>query len=41
MCIILQIPIAIENVNDIIVYVLEKIISYARDNQDIFIAQCV
>jgi hypothetical protein len=30
-----------ENDNDIIVYALEKIISYARNSQQIFVAQCV
>jgi len=33
--------ITFENENDIIVYALEKIISYARDNHYIFIAQSV
>jgi len=32
---------AFENNNDVIVYTLEKIISYARDNQYSFVAQCV
>ena len=31
--------ITIENNNDVIVYALEKIISYTRDNQYIFLAQ--
>jgi len=30
-----------ENNNDVIVYSLEKIISFARENQFIFVAQCV
>jgi len=30
-----------ENNNDVIVYALEKIISFARENQFIFVAQCV
>ena len=30
-----------ENDNDVIVYALERIISYARRNQQIFVAQCV
>jgi hypothetical protein len=33
--------ITFENDNDIIVYTLEKIISYARNTQQIFVAQCV
>jgi len=33
--------ITFENDNDIIVYALEKIISYARDNRYIFVAQSV
>jgi hypothetical protein len=33
--------ITFENDNDVIVYALEKIISYARNNQQIFVAQCV
>jgi hypothetical protein len=33
--------ITFENDNDIIVYALEKIISYARRTQQIFVAQCV
>jgi hypothetical protein len=33
--------ITFENDNDVIVYALEKIISYARDNQYIFLAQSV
>jgi hypothetical protein len=33
--------ITLENENDVIVYALEKIISYARDNQYIFFAQSV
>jgi hypothetical protein len=33
--------ITFENENDIIVYALEKIISYARNNQHIFLAQSV
>jgi hypothetical protein len=30
-----------ENDNDVIVYALEKIISYARKTQQVFVAQCV
>jgi hypothetical protein len=30
-----------ENDNDVIVYALEKVISYARSTQQIFVAQCV
>jgi len=33
--------ITFENDNHIIVYALEKIISYARRSQQIFVAQCV
>ena len=33
--------ITFENDNDVIVYALEKIISYARKTQQIFVAQCV
>jgi hypothetical protein len=33
--------ITFENGNDVIVYGLEKFISYARDNQYIFLAQSV
>jgi hypothetical protein len=33
--------ITFENDNDVIVYALEKIISYARRTQQIFVAQCV
>jgi hypothetical protein len=33
--------ITFENDNDIIVYPLEKVISYARRTQQIFVAQCV
>jgi len=33
--------ITFENNNDVIVYALEKIISFARENQFIFVAQCV
>jgi len=33
--------ITFENDNDVIVYALEKIIAYARKNQQIFVAQCV
>jgi len=33
--------ISFENKNDVIVYKLEKVISYARNNQYIFVAQCV
>ena len=33
--------ITFENDNDVIVYALEKIISYARNNQYILVAQCV
>jgi len=33
--------ITFENDNDVIVYALEKIISYARNTQQIFVAQCV
>jgi len=34
-------PITFQHDNDVIVYVLEKVISYARANQYIFLAQCV
>jgi hypothetical protein len=30
-----------ENDNDVIVYALEKVISYARRTQQIFVVQCV
>ena len=33
--------ITFENDNDVIVYTLEKVISYARRTQQIFVAQCV
>jgi len=33
--------ITFENDNDVIVYTLEKMIAYARNNQYIFVAQCV
>jgi len=33
--------ITFENDNDVITYALEKLISYAKDNQYIFVAQCV
>jgi len=33
--------ITFENENDVLVYALEKIISYARENQYIFLAQSV
>jgi len=33
--------ITFENDNDIIVYALEKVIAYARRNQQMFVAQCV
>jgi len=33
--------IAFENDNNVIIYALEQIISFARKNQNIFIAQCV
>jgi len=33
--------ITFENDSDVIVYALEKIISYARKSQQIFVAQCV
>jgi len=33
--------ITFENDNDIIVYALEKVISYARRSQQVFVAQCV
>jgi len=33
--------ITFENDTDIIIYALEKLISYAKDNQYIFVAQCV
>jgi len=33
--------ITVENNNDVIVYALEKVISYARRTQQIFVAQCV
>jgi len=34
-------PITFENDNDVIVYALERVIAYARQTQQIFIAQCV
>ena len=34
-------PITFENDNDVIIYALEKVISYARRTQQIFVAQCV
>jgi len=34
-------PITFENDNDVIVYALETIISYARDNQYVFLAQSI
>jgi hypothetical protein len=34
-------PITFENDNDVIVYALEKVISYARRTQQIFAANCV
>jgi len=34
-------PITFENDNDVIVYALEKVISYARHNKYIFLAQSV
>jgi len=34
-------PISFSNYNDIIVYALENIISYARDDQYIFLAQSI
>jgi len=33
--------ITFENDNDVIVYALEKVISYARGTQQIFVAQCI
>jgi hypothetical protein len=33
--------ISFENDNDVIVYALEKIISYARKTQQVFVAQCI
>jgi hypothetical protein len=36
-----QLTITFENDNDVIVYAFEKIISYARKTQQIFVAQCV
>jgi len=33
--------ITFENENDVIVYAFEKVISYARRNQQIFVAQCI
>jgi len=33
--------ISFENDNDVIVYALEKVISYARRTQQIFVAQCI
>jgi len=38
---IIHMTINFKNDDDVIVYVLEKIISYARDNQYIIVAQCV
>jgi hypothetical protein len=37
----LRMTITFENNNDVIVYALQRIISYARDTQQIFVAQCV
>jgi len=34
-------PITIENDNDVIIYALECVISYARRTQQIFVAHCV
>jgi len=34
-------PITFENDNDVIVYAFKKIISYARENQYIFLAQSI
>jgi hypothetical protein len=34
-------PITFENDNDVIVYAFEKVIFYARNTQQIFVAQCV
>jgi len=36
----LRMTITFENENNIIIYALEMIISFARENQDIFVAQC-
>jgi len=36
-----RMPITFENDNDVIVYALGKVISYARDNQFIFLAQII
>jgi hypothetical protein len=33
--------VSFENDNDVIIYALEKIISYARRTQQIFVAHCV
>jgi hypothetical protein len=33
--------ITFENDNDVIIYTLEKVISYARKTQQVFVAQCV
>jgi hypothetical protein len=33
-------PITFENDNDVIVYALEKIVSFARENQYLFVANC-
>jgi hypothetical protein len=34
-------PITFENDNDVIIYALEKVISYARRTQQIIVANCV
>jgi len=39
--IFLRMPITFENDNNVIVYILDKIISYATENQDIFLAQSI
>jgi len=41
LCFIRRMTITFENNNDVIVYALEKILSYPRDNQYIFLAQSV
>jgi hypothetical protein len=34
-------PVTFQNVNDIIIYALEKIISFARRNHYLFVALCI
>jgi hypothetical protein len=34
-------PVTFKNINDIIIYALEKIISFARTNYYLFVALCI